>query len=59
MAQFFLTTTWLVEAPLEKVWEAIYQSERWPSWWRYVVRVQESVRGENGGLGNWLDGFWG
>jgi Polyketide cyclase / dehydrase and lipid transport len=52
MTQFSLTTTWLIEAPLEKVWDAIYESERWPSWWPYVVHVQESVRGENGGLGN-------
>jgi Polyketide cyclase / dehydrase and lipid transport len=52
MTQFSLTTTWLIEAPLEAVWDAIYESERWPSWWPYVVHVQESARGENGGIGN-------
>ena len=52
MTQFSLTTTWLIEAPLESVWDAIYESERWPSWWPHVVRVQETVRGENGGIGN-------
>lgn len=52
MTQFSLTTTWLIEAPLENAWDAIYESERWPSWWPYVVRVQESAHGESGGIGN-------
>ncbi len=52
MTQFSLTTTWLIEAPLEAVWDAIYESERWPTWWPYMFRVQESVRGELGDVGN-------
>ena len=39
-------------APLEAVWQAVYQSKHWPTWWHYVVRVQELERGENGGVGN-------
>lgn len=52
MTQFSLTTTWLIEAPIEAVWEAIYRSEGWPVWWPYVVRVLEMEPGPTGGVGN-------
>ena len=38
MTQFSVATTWLIEAPFESVWDATYESERWPSWWPYVVQ---------------------
>jgi uncharacterized protein YndB with AHSA1/START domain len=58
MTQFSLTTTWLIEAPLEVVWDAIYQSEHWPTWWPYLVRVQESTRGDITGVGNIRRYIW-
>jgi uncharacterized protein YndB with AHSA1/START domain len=33
------------------VWEAIYDSERWPEWWRGVERVVELESGDEDGLG--------
>ena len=44
--------TWLIEAPIEAVWDAIHDSQRWLPWWRYVVHQQESVRSESGGVRN-------
>jgi uncharacterized protein YndB with AHSA1/START domain len=42
-------TTWVLEAPRERVWEAIWESERWPEWWRGVERVVElEPAGEDG-----------
>ena len=52
MTQFSLTTTWLIDAPIEAVWDAIHDSQRLPPWWPYVVHLQESVRSESGGVGN-------
>ena len=52
MMQFSLTTIWLIEAPIEAVWEAVYRSEHWPTWWPYVARVMETEPGEIGGVGN-------
>lgn len=52
MLQFALSTTWLLEAPIEPVWDAIYHSEHWPSWWRYVKSVEEIDRGGADGFGN-------
>ena len=39
MAQFSFVTTWHIGAPIEKVWDAISDAERWPTWWRYVEDV--------------------
>ena len=32
--EYRFLTTWLLEAERERVWDAIYDSERWPEWWR-------------------------
>jgi uncharacterized protein YndB with AHSA1/START domain len=52
MANYQLLTTWLLEAPRERVWEAIYDQARWPEWWRGVEEVEEVRPGEDGGLGS-------
>src|SRR5207249_3998323 len=45
-------TTWVVEAPIEDVWEAIHTSERWPTWWKGVVGAVELEPGDADGLGS-------
>ena len=50
-AQFELVSHWHVAAPIERVWEAIKQSEEWPSWWPYVKSVQDVAPGDADGLG--------
>jgi len=44
-------TTWVLEAPRERIWEAIWNSQRWPEWWRGVERVVELEPGDERGLG--------
>jgi uncharacterized protein YndB with AHSA1/START domain len=51
MAQYAFLTSWLLEAPREQVWEAIYAQERWPEWWRGVEEVEERAPGDDGGVG--------
>lgn len=34
-------TTWLLECERQVVWDALQDVERWPEWWRGVVRVTE------------------
>ena len=53
MAHYRFLTTWALAAPIEDVWQAIYETERWPEWWR-GVRVAERLRdGEPGdGVGS-------
>jgi hypothetical protein len=39
MGSYRFVTDWHVDAPTERVWDAIYHSERWPDWWHGVVAV--------------------
>jgi uncharacterized protein YndB with AHSA1/START domain len=51
MADYAFLTTWLLDSPREPVWEAIYDQERWPQWWRGVEEVEERDGGDGGGVG--------
>ncbi len=53
MPGYEFLTTWMLDAPRERVWEAIRDSERWPEWWRGAVRVVGHASGELGGTGRW------
>lgn len=52
MASYKFVTVWRIEAPIDAVWEAIYHSERWPTWWGSVRRVEEISPGDEDGTGN-------
>ncbi len=47
MAQYSFLTTWLLEAPREPVFEAIYDQANWPQWWRGVEEAEELKPGHN------------
>jgi uncharacterized protein YndB with AHSA1/START domain len=49
VSRYRFLTTWCLEAPIEPVWEAIHDSERWPRWWHGVENVVElEPAGEDG-----------
>ncbi|MGR8940278.1 MAG: SRPBCC family protein [Gammaproteobacteria bacterium] len=50
MHEFSLTTRWMIPAPVEKVWHCLASIENWPSWWRYVERVEEIRAGDLTGI---------
>jgi uncharacterized protein YndB with AHSA1/START domain len=52
VAEYHFVSTWQIQAPIERVWEEIYHAERWPSWWKYVVGVEELEPGAADGVGN-------
>ena len=58
MAEYSFLTTWLLDAPRERVWEAIYDQERWPEWWRGVEEARELRPGEDGGVGTVARMVW-
>jgi uncharacterized protein YndB with AHSA1/START domain len=51
VADYSFLTTWLLEAPREQVYDAIYDQERWPSWWRGVEEATELRAGDEDGVG--------
>ncbi len=52
MALYHFVTFWQVDAPVDPVFDAIVQSERWPEWWRGVTKVVELEPGSEDGLGS-------
>jgi Polyketide cyclase / dehydrase and lipid transport len=51
MADFSLTTVWALEAPRERIWDAIYRAQDWPRWWPFVERVVKLDDGDENGVG--------
>ena len=51
MAKYRFVTIWHVNAPVESVWNEIYHSEFWPTWWKGVESVVELTRGDEDGIG--------
>jgi uncharacterized protein YndB with AHSA1/START domain len=58
VARYSFLTTWLLDAPVEPVWDAIYDCERWPEWWRGVTRVEAVTERVDGGVGQVFDIAW-
>lgn len=52
MPSYEFITVWRVKAPLERVWNEIYYSEKWPEWWRGVEEVTELKKGDDLGVGS-------
>jgi uncharacterized protein YndB with AHSA1/START domain len=49
--EYRFLTTWLLDADRERVWEAIYESETWPEWWRGVEETERLAEGDEKGVG--------
>jgi uncharacterized protein YndB with AHSA1/START domain len=58
MAEYRFLTTWLLEADRERVWEAIYDSERWPEWWKGVEEAEKLEEGNEDGVGQYGRYVW-
>lgn len=52
MTRYSFITAWKLEAPLDKVWDVIYHSEKWSEWWDSVSDVIELKKGDESGLGS-------
>ena len=50
--QYSFLSKWQIAAPVEEVWDLIYHSENWSSWWEDVKEVKELATGSDDGLGS-------
>ena len=41
----------MLEADRERVWEAVYDSDRWPEWWKGVEETERLADGDENGIG--------
>ena len=51
MADYSFITHWFFSVPIEEVWDELYHTSRWPSWWKAVVSVEELSKGDELGVG--------
>lgn len=51
MRQYSFVTHWRFRAPIEDVWEAIRDYEKWPAWWPSIAEARRVRPGEPSGLG--------
>ncbi len=58
MAGYRFLTTWLLDAPIDDVWAAIKEAERWPEWWRGVERADKVREGDENDVGAVFDYTW-
>jgi Polyketide cyclase / dehydrase and lipid transport len=41
VADYRFLTTWILDAGLDPVWDALHDVTRWPEWWQGVESVQD------------------
>jgi hypothetical protein len=58
MSEYRFLTTWLLEADRGRVWDAIYEFERWPAWWHGVLEADKLEEGDADGVGRYGRYVW-
>ena len=58
MAEYRFLSTWLLDAPIEKVWDAIVDYQHLPTWWQSVAKVEELQPGDSTGVGSVWNLVW-
>jgi hypothetical protein len=58
VADYEFLTAWLVPAPVERVWDELFDVASWPQWWKGVTEARELAPGEPDGLGKVFTISW-
>jgi hypothetical protein len=51
MARYEFLTTWVVDAPIDAVFDVISDAAAYPTWWKGVQRVERIAPGDDSGVG--------
>jgi uncharacterized protein YndB with AHSA1/START domain len=57
-ATFDFISRWQLATPLESVWDALIDFERWPEWWPGLQSVTETAEGDADGIGQRASSRW-
>jgi hypothetical protein len=58
VARYNFTTRWHLRAPVEEVWKAIFEIDRWPEWWNGVESVVQLEAGDLEHVGSLWRHIW-
>jgi uncharacterized protein YndB with AHSA1/START domain len=58
MAEYAFLSIWELEAPIERVWDAIRTVESYPAWFPAVQRVELLQSGDSEGVGTVTRSWW-
>jgi hypothetical protein len=58
VAEYSFLTAWLVDAPVERVWEELFDVAAWPQWWKGVTNTREIEPGDPDGVGKVFSISW-
>ncbi len=58
MPRYDFATTWVVAAPVDRVWDTMADAERWPEWWRGLEAVRVVEPGDEQRVGELLRFRW-
>lgn len=58
MEKYSFITRWQIKAPVEQVWNAIYESTDWPNWWKGVLAVKEIEKNDANGINGVREYTW-
>jgi hypothetical protein len=56
--KYCFVTRWQLKAPVEEVWDAIYNSLEWPDWWKGVVAARSIEEGDERGINGIREYTW-
>ena len=51
MSEYEFVTTWCLDAPIDRVFDAIDDAARWPEWWKGVKAAELLEDGDEDGVG--------
>lgn len=51
MVKYSFEAIWRMRAPLELIWQAIYDYQDWPKWWKGVEKTEQITKGDANGVG--------
>ncbi len=58
MATYEFLTVWVLDAPIEKVWDAIVDYSHLRDWWQAIAQVEELEPGDATGVGSVWSMVW-
>jgi hypothetical protein len=58
MSHYRFVTEWQIDAPIDRVWDAVLDYRGWPTWWKGFTTVEQVGAGDDDGIGMTLRQGW-